>query len=571
MPGVYGLVGPQPEENLRRMADAMQLFDHFIRDPAFHEARFGAGRTHTGQVGEPSSPRGMGDVAIWVEGEAYNLDSGSGGLAQALLVADAANNLIPFLATLDGYFCAVLYDRVRGTVRLITDRYGMRPLYWYHMGDRFAWGSDVKAILAAEGIDKRINPLGFDMFMDLGYLVADHTWFEHIRLMEPATILEYDIGRNQTTSVRYWNWSDIAPIELAFDEAVDAFAERFTDAVLRRFDPNEHIGITLSGGLDSRAILAAVATRYPDHAGHTLTFGIPGSEDLRIARQATEIAGWHHHFAPLTHADWLESRYQQVWITDGLIELTHLHGYEAIRDASGFMPVNLSGYAGDVIAGGGYLAKIPADTRLNTTDAGKFYGRWVHETALQSPFFDIAKGEPHLLMHRVRRFTNHGTINTLPWIHHRKPFFDNRLIEWIYGIPDTYRAENRLYAAALKRHFAPYFETIPWQKTGKPVGRLNPPGFPIRPLLKAVRLAKQMMGLAPRKQYTDYPAWIRQKETAGMLHDLLSAPDARYRMFTDDNLAERWLTPHVRFRIPDHTSKILRAATVEVYLRKALG
>jgi len=148
---------------------------------------------------------------------------------------------------LDGDFCAAIFDSDQKKIKLISDRYGMRMLYWYHKDGMIAWGAEVKTILAIDGVDKKIDPISFDCFMDLGHLMGEHTWFDYIKLIKPATILEYDMGTGEVRHDHYWNWSEIRTSNLSFDEAVDELGKRFIEAVSRRFSTRERIGIALSG------------------------------------------------------------------------------------------------------------------------------------------------------------------------------------------------------------------------------------------------------------------------------------------------------------------------------------
>ena len=185
-----------------------------------------------------------------IEGEAYNvgdvadeLSLEATSLSGLLLAAENSQKLDKCLNRLDGYFCAALYNVAARTLKLISDRYGMRLLYWYHKNGVFAWGSEVKAILAVDGVDKELDRTSYECFLDLGHLMGDHTWFKHIKLIKPATVLEYDLANNSVNNRHYWRWSEIRPSDLTFDEAVNELGKRFIEAVQRRFDPSERIGI----------------------------------------------------------------------------------------------------------------------------------------------------------------------------------------------------------------------------------------------------------------------------------------------------------------------------------------
>lgn len=577
MPGIYGLAGfADSDEQLRRMKSAMRLYGHFRQDDLFSDDVIGASRVHLGHVGENSSPVVEGSLLVWVEGEAYNvvevaatygLHLPDKSLAKLLLVADAAGRLDDCLNRLDGYFCAAIYDKAKRTVRLVSDRYGMRLLYWYHKGSEFAWSSGVKGVLAINRVDKTIDPGTFDCFMDLGYMLGEHTWFKHIKLLKPASILECSLDTGDVSQRYYWKWSEIQPASYSFDDAVDALGETFIAAVSRRFDPTERIGISLSGGLDSRVILAAVDYLYPDYNGYAYTFGVPECDDITIAREVVARTNWRHDEFHFSADNWLAPRWERVWNTDGMMNLKHMHGSEFAATISENIDINLNGYCGDVIFGGGFLTKLTSDQRLTERDARTVYGDYSALADIDDTFYDIPHGEPNLHMNRVRRFTNYGTKNVLPWLDQRKPFFDNTAVELVYSLPDSYRAKNKLYAAMLQRYFPKFFKDIPWQNTGKPAGILGKRSIPERAVSRLRRTTMAYLGRQDSKGYTDYSSWIRTPEISQELARLLDPEMARYSMVTGDDLAAKWLLPHLSWRVVDNSEKILRAATVESYLR----
>ena len=167
-------------------------------------------------------------------------------------------------------------------------------LYWYFKDGLVAWSSEVKGILTIKGIDKSINTSALNCFFDIGYLLGESTWFNHIRLIKPASVIDINLIDLKISEYHYWKWSQIKPSNLSFDEAVNKVGEDFLKSVERRFNPNERIGSALSGGLDSRAIFAAVNHLYPDYRGYAYTFGQPRCDDINIARKVVRLTGWEH-------------------------------------------------------------------------------------------------------------------------------------------------------------------------------------------------------------------------------------------------------------------------------------
>lgn len=583
MPGIYGVANSNnTKANLENMAEAMYLYDHFIQDELFYHQSLAASRAHTGQVGEPQMPVHTDTYNLWIEGEAYNVDEvadelniEANTLSELLLISEQAGQLDKCLNRLDGYFCAALYNSENQKLKLISDRYGMRMLYWYHKNGLFAWGSEVKAILAVDGVDKELDPTSYDCFMDLGYLMGEHTWFDHIKLIKPATVIEYDVANDTLDQHHYWKWSEIKPSNLSFDEAVDELGKRFIEAVRRRFNPSERIGISLSGGLDSRAIFAAVDHLYPDYKGYAYTFGIPGCDDITIAEQViSRSKNWKHEKFYFSADNWFEPRKEKIWNTDGMQDMMHMHGNEFLPEVRWKSDINLNGYIGGEAFGDSYQGRHGyncLNSRASLENVSDLYKKHACLSDVGSDFYEINHVEPFDFVHRSRRFINMGLVSTLTHVSQRAPQMDNKVFELLFSLPDDYRLNNRLYSAMLQRFFPRYFKDIPWQKTGKPASITRKASIPVRAFRKGIRITQDLMGIKSTQGYTDYPAWIRDKEISEKLTRLLNYDSAEYKRLTNTDLAGRWLQPHLGSRLKNNSNEILRAATIELYLQRVFG
>ncbi len=576
--GPFGYIKrDKSDKQINAMIREMAYLDHFIKDDIFSDERIEASRVHIPAMSPAQSPAKSSDITLWIEGEIYNLDQCAKALGEKcqsfedlLLKAYSANRLNDILAIIDGYYCAVLYDADKKQVKLITDRYGMRVLYYYAKAGDFSWAGDVKGILPLSFVDKTIDETTAPCFLDLGFLLEDHTWFEHIKLLDPATVLTFDIEKQSFEKHYYWRWSDIKQQQISFDDAVEAVSELMVQAVLKRFTPQEKIGFPLSGGLDSRLLLAAVHKHHSGYKGHAYTFGREGAEDVLIARQVAERAGWEHKLYELTGDNWFEPRKDKTWIVDGMLSMMHMHGTEFLPQMAGRIGTMMNGYAGDVVIGGGYTTQDNADKRITSELATPFYGRHVELANLDNPFYDTPHFEPHIYMNRVRRFTNVGSVNILPYLNIRKPFFDNDLMEFMFSITDQYKYQNKLYAAALMRAVPKFYKDIPWQKTGRMIG--NPKDM--TKFAKNVRRVKGALSrwgfLGKKTEYTDYNNWLRTPEIAGQLSDLLDPKTAIYKDLVDRDFREEFLEPQLKNKYKNNADRILRAATMEYYLKRAL-
>ncbi len=577
MPGIYGYIKSKKIEagSLDVMANVMHLYPHFIQDKLFEDDNIAVSRTHIGGMGEKDTPIVKQDIFLWVEGEAYNVDEvcddlglDRGTFSESFLAAYDSNILERFLNKVDGFYCAVLYDATKKKIKLVSDRYGMRMLYFYVKNGVFIWASEVKGILVIAGVDKTLNPNSLPCFMALGYLLATETHFKNIQLISPATIIDYDLVTEERTSHYYWKWSEITPNAMSFEQAVDELGRKFIKAVERRFTPQENIGVALSGGLDSRAILAAVNELYPKFKGYCYTFGLTDCDDITIADQVAKLTGWKHQTFNLNHYSWFTPRIKKIRDTDGMLDMMHMHGSEFCSDVSKKMQINLNGYAGDLVLGGGFLNSIELNQRADIKNIKGFYKEFVHLIDVEDDFYNLSKVEPILYMNRVRRFTGGGVVNALPFIQQRMPFFDNDIVELIFSLPDEYRKDNKLYAAMLKKFFPSLFNKVVWQKTGKVIGASTYRTLLVRIMDLLKRKACKIMNKRSTQEYVDYPNWIRETGTATFLKDLLGNDQALYRALTKDDFYKKYLIPHLKSKYVNYSNEILRAATFELYLRE---
>jgi len=369
---------------------------HFLKDDDFIDSSFEASHLHLGKMKKDTKSFVKKGIYVSIEGEQYDYKESD--FEELIYNAYINGNLEDFLNKLDGYFNAVIYDSNIQKVFLISDRYGMRMLYFYFKDGYFAFSGEIKGLLGLDFVDSSIDSSQIDCFMDLGYLLEDNTWHSHIKLIKPASIMEFDIESKELTEKYYWKWSEIKPQNISFDEAVYKLGNLWLEAVKKRFNPDEKIGIPLSGGLDSRAIFAAVNKLYPDYSGYSYTFGIPNCDDIKIVKSCISRTKWKHIEFDLTSANWFESRKKKVWYTDGMMNMMHMHGSEFLNEVSDNVDIILNGYSGDVVLGGGWFNVIPCDVRATKANLQYFYKNQIETCNIADDFYDIKHCEPHLYM-----------------------------------------------------------------------------------------------------------------------------------------------------------------------------
>ncbi len=548
MPGLCGFAGSRAADAdaqpvLRGMQELLRHRSYHRDHPLFRDGRVCATGSHL-RLGSP--PHSEGHLHAWLDGEVFNREelgrelgrpesTDAGLLAELVRRGDLSR-----LEGIDGIYAAVVYDGKAGVLHLVSDRYGLGHLYWTRLRDGIAWASEQKALLALPDFDPVIDRRSIEDFLAHGQLLEDRSWFEGVELVPAGAVLSWDLAKRARSTQHYWSWRSIEPLPQTVDpaELVEEMARRFRRAVERRARPGERIGINLSGGLDSRAVLAAL----PRGTGpvHALTFGSRDCLDWRIAARAAAQRGAHHHLSEIESDHWLRGRCAGVWWSDGQLGLLHMHGLSSYEGMRAHCDVSLNGFVGDAVAGGSLLAEGP-------------------------------EAELEVILRRVRRFTMQGIRLMQNFLNVRLPFVDNDLIDLLMAIPRGLRADSYIYNRMLLRHFPEYFRRIPWQRTGVSIARSRwvvRASRARRALTRRSRrwLARAGIAVRDRDAYCDYSRWLRQEPARHFAESILLDAEALYPHYLPRGEVECAWAAHLAGR--DHSEQIGRLLSLEIWLRQ---
>jgi asparagine synthase (glutamine-hydrolysing) len=422
-------------------------------------------------------------ITCWFDGEIYNTDELSEGKSSAMsgrfvneliIHAYKTDTLKNFLRGTDGYFSAVVYDSGKRLLKLLIDRFGFRHLFYTNYNKKILWASEYKAFLAAPDFKIDVNRRSVDEFMKFGILCEDRTWLNGVQLLNPATILTYDMKTGSVQAERYWSPDDISPLAFAhntdFREYYEEWGRLFKLSVAKRTTEDERTGLTLSGGLDSRAILAAMPLNGDKI--NAVTLGGGKCDDVRFAAMAAKIKGANHQFFPLKVDGWFERACLGVWATDGALSVSSQLGIEHLSAISNILGVSLNGIGG-----------------------GRMQGGRVFGTSAHYEFDSIKNGTPGLQMIR-RRMLRPGFRLDESFFKIRMPFFGNELYNFVTALRHDVKKRGSFYNGALLHNFAEYYTKIPWQQAGVPIS-LPPLLFQAGILYKTAssRLKRKLQGM----------------------------------------------------------------------------
>jgi asparagine synthase (glutamine-hydrolysing) len=194
-----------------------------------------------------------------------------------------------FVERLNGMWAFVIYDRSRRRLFGSRDRFGKKPLYYFHEGATFGFASELSALLEHPRCPRGISPLSLKKFFAYCYIPAPHSIYERVWKLPGGHSFSYELDavaamessgplRGKLTVWRWWEFvlepeHRLAANEKALCEEIRATLER---AVQRRLMSDVPLGVFLSGGIDSSAIAALAAKHVP--AGQLNTFSIGFNE-----------------------------------------------------------------------------------------------------------------------------------------------------------------------------------------------------------------------------------------------------------------------------------------------------
>jgi asparagine synthase (glutamine-hydrolysing) len=221
---------------------------------------------------------------------------------------------------LQGSFCLAILDLEAKHLILASDRFGSYPLYWHHSPGGLLFASELRALLHHPACKPTLNRRAVADYVTMGFPLGEKTLVEGVYLLPSGSTLLYQWQDSTVRLERYHRVADLfQPWTGTQPEYYEEIGGAFRRAVGRSLAGGHRVGLSLSGGLDSRAILSAIDAR--NHPISTFTLGIKGCADQVIAEKLARLAGTDHHFFELTEeylVDFLPQLQRMVSLSDGM-------------------------------------------------------------------------------------------------------------------------------------------------------------------------------------------------------------------------------------------------------------
>lgn len=407
-------------------------------------------------------PMGNNDGTLWIvhNGEIYNApELRSRLLAQGYQFRTSHSDTEVLLhlyhqkgeemvQDLNGMFAFVIYDKARRRLFGARDRFGIKPLYYVVNPDRFAFASELKALLVIPDVTREVDPVSLFHYMSLLYVPGEASIFKEVKRLPPAHWFAYNLHTRTLKIHPYWNL-DIHQVEQRSEEEwIALIRAKLREAVRRWMLSDVPVGCSLSGGIDSSAIvglLGEIGCKVK-----TYSLGFAGSDEeawneLPLARQVAERWGTEHYEMILKPEDLLHDLVRMVWHLDEPYG-GGLPSWYVLQFMRQDVTVGLTGTGGDELFGnygkfmafeGGRLGHFGMAFRRVFGDNGR------SATLVSRVVRSLLEAVPAQLVgtHRKKRLLDVPTLMQAPLMHH---YFNT----WYYLSDATKRDAVFQHAAA---------------------------------------------------------------------------------------------------------------------------
>ncbi|WP_122089538.1 asparagine synthase-related protein [Halalkalicoccus subterraneus] len=499
MVGLCGSYGAQrrdvePISAALSRSDADEHFEYGTRDLR------GQTIAHS-EEGRPATVPGE-DTSLVVWGSVYSRERSGGyerrppGVTVAEFCARAyAEDGVGALTEMNGEFVCVVERPDDGRVRIVTDRLGTQPVYYHAEPGAITFSTSIQALATHPGIETRYVPEYLAEYLGSKTVRGLRTPLSGIERLPPASVSTLDSDAGEVRSERYWQPIH-RPENRPFSAFVDQFIDRFLDAMDDRIRDDRRHGLLLSGGSDSRLVLATLdrvtAYGFSDSSG-----------EVETARRVAYLAG-----VPFTRFD-DESGYDRRLLRHNA-EVSNFVGWFNEGNAIGVegtlrreVDALVSGLYADVLFKGWTVPTrrlstpagslpVPTAKTIETREAvlGTRDGstppylpdgavRRAHDWNLSagSPIVDHGVTYPsygalsdHGFWYPLTNetsFDRYSDQQVLPTVY---PFLDRRLIDLALRLPTPYALRYNLVDRALAR-LAPELAAIPHDESGLALSR----------------------------------------------------------------------------------------------------
>ena len=458
MPGLVGIItksdSAKAKQELRRMIAAM-CHESFYESGEWSDESAGvyAGwvrRKGSHPLGPPIEDA-AGSQALLLSGEEFsnpedsyffeNRDKGTDARQRAFLLK-RLDDTRTFAAGLNGRFQGLLVDRSSGTATLFNDRYGLHRIYYHESADAFYFAAEAKSILAVKPELRSIDPKGLGELVSNGCVLENRSVFRGIGVLPPASLWKFGRGSLDEKSAYFepkeWERQESLDLESYYQQIRAIFSRN----IPRYFGGDQQVAVSLTGGLDSRMIMAWL--RAPRGAVPCFSFGgmYRDCRDVTVARKVAALCGQPHEVIPLGEeylSKFTHYSDRTVFLSDGCVDVSHSPDLYINERARQIAPVRMTGnYGGEVLRSIRAFKPVEPPAGLFTSDFLGFVGQ------ARQTYAGLIDVHP----------LTFSAFRQAPWHHYgllsleetqlalRSPYLDNEFVKTVFRAPKSTLSSN---------------------------------------------------------------------------------------------------------------------------------
>jgi asparagine synthase (glutamine-hydrolysing) len=283
------------------------------------------------------------------------------------------------LSRIIGMFAFAFVDGASGEWFLARDQFGIKPLYYTHVGEQVLFASEIKALLAYPGVRRALNWQGFQQYLTFQFCLNGATLFDGIHKVEPGCYLR-GRGGAITQRVRYWDTNFLIDEHRTEQYFVDRLSNLLEESVRLQIRSDVPVGAYLSGGLDSSAIVM-LASKHLHHnlkVFHGRFEDGPEYDESQYAHIVAEASGSELHVDTSGPREFCDDLPRLIHAMDEPLAGPGLFPqYRVSRMAARQVKVVLGGQGGDEVFGGyaryliGYLEQALKGAIFETQEEGR--------------------------------------------------------------------------------------------------------------------------------------------------------------------------------------------------------
>lgn len=482
---------------------------------------------------------------------------------------------------LNGLFHGILADQRNCRAILFNDRYGMHRLYYHEAADAFYFAGEAKAILAVRPELRSTDPEGLVQFISCGCTLENRSMFAGVSVLPAGSAWVFQdcvlTAKANHFSPKEWEEQPTLDPESHYRQLKAVFAM----AIPKYFAGPEPIGVALTGGLDSRMLMAWSGAIPTALRCYSFASAFRESQDVRIARKVAQASGQTHSVIRVD-GEFLDhfSHYAErtVFLTDGCVEVKHSPDLYVSEQAAKIAPIRVTGnYGGEVLRQVRAFKPIDAPGGIFAPDLDGSLVRVKHlyENLLTS----------HPLTFAVfcqAPWRQYGLLSLeRTQLKVRSPFLDNDIVRTAFQAPKSALEGNNvslrllsdgsselrgirtdrgyggtfpLWLAALQQAYFDFaFKAEYACDYGMPNGIAR-----VNSALKSLHIERMFLG---RHKFTHFRLWYRD-ELSGYVREMLLDPRTLSRPYLQRNSVEHMVKEHCAGR-QNHTTAIHKLLTLE--------